>query len=269
MTHHEADELLGAYALDAVDGEERADFEAHLTSCPRCRVELDALREVAAAMGTTVERPPESLWPKIAGSVGGGAPPSRVRPPVPPPLRGSPADRSSWARRAGRRQSLVLGALATAAVVVALVLGLSLAHADRRIGQLQSAARRPAPVAEALATPGHRLVELRTSSQAEVARLILVPDGRGYLVSSALPSLGGGRTYQLWGIVGRTPISLGLLGSSPRQAAFTHGRHASGVELRHHGGARRRLGGAHAPDRRLRDGVIRGSTGLSRFPASC
>ncbi len=218
MTHHEADALLGAYALDAVDGEERADFEAHLTLCPRCRIELDALREVAAAMGTSVERPPESLWPKIAGALGEGRH-LAVRPPVPPPLRVA-ADPPAGRTR-GRRQSLVLGALATAAVVVALVLGLSLAHADRRIGQLQSAARRPAPVAEALATPGHRLVELRTSSRAEVARLILVPDGRGYLVSSALPSLGGGRTYQLWGIVGRTPISLGLLGSSPRQAAFT------------------------------------------------
>jgi len=54
-----------------------------------------------------------------------------------------------------------------------------------------------------------------------VARVVLLPDGRGYLVSSSLPSLDAGRTYQLWGVVGKTPISLGLLGAAPRQAAFT------------------------------------------------
>ena len=49
----------------------------------------------------------------------------------------------------------------------------------------------------------------------------MVPSGRGYLVSSKLPSLGDGRTYQLWAIVGKQPISLGLLGATPHQAAFT------------------------------------------------
>ncbi len=48
-----------------------------------------------------------------------------------------------------------------------------------------------------------------------------MPSGQGYLVSSQLPPLGGGRTYQLWAIVGTRPISLGLLGGAPRQAAFT------------------------------------------------
>ena len=49
----------------------------------------------------------------------------------------------------------------------------------------------------------------------------MVPSGQGYLVSSKLPSLGRDRTYQLWAIEGNQPISLGLLGGSPRQAAFT------------------------------------------------
>jgi anti-sigma-K factor RskA len=50
---------------------------------------------------------------------------------------------------------------------------------------------------------------------------VIVPGGHGYLVSSRLPILSIGKTYQLWGIVDGTPISLGLLGTSPRRAAFT------------------------------------------------
>ena len=49
MTHDEASDLLGAYALDAVDGDEFTELEAHLDTCPRCRAELDTLHEVAAA----------------------------------------------------------------------------------------------------------------------------------------------------------------------------------------------------------------------------
>ena len=47
MSHDDASELLGAYALDAVDGEELTELEAHLSACPRCRSELDSFREVA------------------------------------------------------------------------------------------------------------------------------------------------------------------------------------------------------------------------------
>ena len=56
MTHEQASELLGAYALDAVDGDEFTELEEHLEMCPRCRAELDGLREVAAAMGNSAEK---------------------------------------------------------------------------------------------------------------------------------------------------------------------------------------------------------------------
>ena len=227
MSHREADELLGAYALDAVDGAELADLEEHLASCPHCRAELDELREVAAAVGTTVVRPPEGLWSQIAGALEVGD--ERAAPPTMPRLgplaavhdRAADAPASRVESYPGRRTRVVLGALAAAAAVVALVLGLSLAHAEGRISHLQSAAGAPGSVRAALATPGHRLIALRTTTATEVARVVLLPDGRGYLVSSGLASLDAGHTYQLWGIVGQTPISLGVLGAAPRQAAFT------------------------------------------------
>jgi anti-sigma-K factor RskA len=64
-------------------------------------------------------------------------------------------------------------------------------------------------------------VDLDTPSHVQLARFVVLPDGRGYLVSSSAPTLSADQTYQLWGIVGKEPISLGLLGDSPRQAAFT------------------------------------------------
>ncbi|HEX4163366.1 MAG TPA: zf-HC2 domain-containing protein, partial [Acidimicrobiales bacterium] len=81
ISHEDASELLGAYALDAVDGVERTDLEEHLASCPRCGAELDGLREAAGALGNSVEPPPEELWSRIAAGLGdhseedGGAPP--------------------------------------------------------------------------------------------------------------------------------------------------------------------------------------------------
>ena len=59
-----------------------------------------------------------------------------------------------------------------------------------------------------------------------------MPDGRGFLVSSHLPKLTSGHTYQLWGIVGTQPISLGLLGASPQQATFTMAGSVQPIQLR-------------------------------------
>ena len=124
-----------------------------------------------------------------------------------------------------RRRTAVatLGALAVAAAAVAVVLGVGLVRADNRVSGLQAAAtaHQGSPVAVALGTPGHRLVTLDSASHAPLARFVVVPDGHGYLVSSELPRLRADQTYQLWGIVGSRPVSLGLLGGAPNQVVFT------------------------------------------------
>ena len=224
MSHEDAVEFLGAYALDAVDGDEFAELEEHLESCPRCRAELDGLREVAAAMGNSVEPLPEALWSNIASRLPERQPDEE--PPAMPQL--VPEGRSPFRRRADgprrRRRSVLttIGAVAVAAAAVAVVLGISLVQADNKVSDLQaSAARSASAVTTALHAPGHRVVNLDASTHAELARVVVVPSGQGYLVSSNLPALGHDRTYQLWAIEGGRPISLGLLGSAPRQAAFT------------------------------------------------
>ena len=224
MSHDEASELLGAYALDAVDGEELTELEAHLVTCPRCRAELDGLREVAAAIGNTVEPLPEGLWSSIVSRLPERHDEDAEAPPMPrldsegrSPFRPPPDGRSR------RRRTVVaaLGAAAVAAAAVAIVLGIGLVRADNRVSGLQSAAGQTSAVSAALRAPGHRLVDLDTASHTQLAQFVVLPDGRGYMVSSTMPRLSNTETYQLWGIVGNEPISLGLLGDSPRQAAFT------------------------------------------------
>src|SRR5271156_7111790 len=82
MTHDEASELLAAFALDAIDGDEHRQIEEHLAGCPRCRAEVDAHREVAAALGNSVEPLPEGLWESIAGRLP-ARPDDAAAPPMP------------------------------------------------------------------------------------------------------------------------------------------------------------------------------------------
>lgn len=238
ISHDAASELLGAYALDAVEGDELADLEEHLASCPRCRAELDGLREAAGALGNSVEPPRGELWSRIAGQLGDHAGEDAEPPPMPEltmgtiseeaqaersPFRAPSSDRT----RRSRSNTVLLGAVAVAASAVAIVLGIGLLHSQDDVTNLRqtvaheraAAARTPAEIA--LHTPGHRMVNLVNGAHVELARFVILPGGRGYLVSSSLPALQNGQTYQLWGIDGATPISLGLLGASPHGSTFT------------------------------------------------
>ncbi len=66
LTHEEIQELLGAYALDAVDPDEAELIERHLEACPRCRAEVEGHREVATMLGNTGGDAPDGLWDRIA-----------------------------------------------------------------------------------------------------------------------------------------------------------------------------------------------------------
>jgi anti-sigma-K factor RskA len=226
MSHDEASELLGAYALDAVDGDEHTELEAHLETCPRCRAELDGLREVAAAMGNSVEPVPDGLWSQIALRLPerqdeAEAPPM---PPLTPEVRSPFRAPSPAPAPTRRRRTMVgaIGAIAVGAAAVAAVLGIGLVRADNRVTTLQSAqSATSSAVTAALGAPGHRVVTLDSSTHTGQAKAVVLPSGQGYVISSTLPSLDKGRTYQLWAIEGNQPVSLGLLGGSPGQAAFT------------------------------------------------
>ena len=72
--HH----LTGAYAVDALDGDERSAFEQHLSTCDACRSEVAELSHAAHSLGGLTEAaPPDSLRASVLSGI------AQVRP-LPP-----------------------------------------------------------------------------------------------------------------------------------------------------------------------------------------
>jgi anti-sigma factor RsiW len=116
VSPQEFESLLGAYALDAVDDEERREIEAYLAVDPRARAEVEMHREVATLMAFSGAAAPDGLWDRIAGALDERAPA-----PGPELARVLPVPRR-------RRWSMVMLAAAgaaaatvTAAITVAVV----------------------------------------------------------------------------------------------------------------------------------------------------
>jgi len=242
VSHGDVRDLLGAYALDAVDRAEATLVTEHLAECSRCLGELDVLREIASAIGTMVESVPPALWDRIAGHmddslrISDPAVDFQVAPNGGPGTRsarsGRRVDPTATVRGRGARRAwgpvrgvwLVPWTLGIAAAVLIALLLVGLSSANGRVDRLNEALASQsarAAVNAALESPGHQLIDLRSVEGTRTAELVLLPSGNGYLVSSTMPALPDDETYQLWGLIDEQPISLGLLGSHPSQAAFT------------------------------------------------
>jgi hypothetical protein len=208
------DELLGAYALDAVTEEERRAVEDYLLANPRARAEVQEHREVATMLAWSGMDAPEGLWDRIAGSLEGSAtePESELGHVL--PMRSS-SRRRRWTRTVGA------WAIGTAAAASIAVVAVRVSSDDTSPGSQTSLS---AQVTSALANPLSKQAELVSGTDATLkVRAVIDPDGHGYLTADSLPALDGSRTYQLWGqVVGDDElISLGLLGSAPSTEAFT------------------------------------------------
>lgn len=219
MTHDEMRDLVASHALDSVVGDEREFVEFHLEDCPHCRADLDAYRDVAAALGNSVAPLPEELWLGIVSRLDR----SEEEPPkVPGLFPGSARWRSLRSGRGYRRGSNrtrfgLVASIAGAAAATAAIFSFGLGN---NVAPPGGSALSSEGVVTALETPGHRLINLNDGNKRMVAQFVLA-NGRGYLVSWSLPALKVSETYQLWGLVSGQPISLGLLGQSPSQATFT------------------------------------------------
>lgn len=228
---------LAVYALDALEGDERAALEAHLATCPECQEELVAYRET---LSFTVEdeAPPPDLWDRIVDEIDAGdaaasdevgvaedevegpageAEPAPVIPlaPVPPAGPVPPLPPSEPVGDAGpgpdeeqprhlkprdpRRRLLAL--VAAAAVVLAAVVG-GTAVVDRM---------RDDDTPEVVA-PDLPRGTIAAEDGTPVARVEADDDGSFVDLSDATP-LTADRTYQLWSLDGPQPVPLGLLGS--------------------------------------------------------
>jgi len=224
-SHQDIQELLGAFALDAVDADERDVIEVHLAACPRCRAEVAGHRETAALLAHRGDTAPEGVWDRIAEALD-EAPPALDLARIAPG-----GDELAERRSAGvlPRSVPLRVAAATMAVAAALTLfvGVALGRRDRGdLNRLDSAveAMQQAGVANAatvaLADPHAEQVKLASTDGKATAQIVRLPDGTGYLMPTGLPALPGGRVYQLWAVRSDAKISLGVLGANPQVSAF-------------------------------------------------
>jgi len=235
LSHREIEELLGAYALDAVDPATAALVEEHLEGCVRCSIEVAQHHEVAGMLANSGGRPPARLWNGIAERLGGTSAQSwdrlsaRLDAPEPDPVPDQvPADRDDVgelpivAGRRARRLTIATAMVAAAAVVLALGLGLQVRHLHTQVRALESSPQLSAAERAAEASPTTRRIPLvHTVGSGAPATVVLTASGTGFVVNRDLPALPADRTYQLWGVIGSHIVSLGLLGSRPGIVPFS------------------------------------------------
>lgn len=198
---HEIHALSGAYAVDALDPDERARFEAHLGSCAACQSEVASLREATAMLGSSVEaEPPAALRDRVLAEI------STVRPL--PPVTVLAERRRRWARP-----------LAAAAAAVVLVGGgvVVWQQAQDDSSTTQLAADRVIQARDAR----HVTVDLPGGGSATVYTSRAV--GRAALVTRHMPAPPSGRTYQLWLQKAGRMVPAGLMKGAGDQAVLLRG----------------------------------------------
>jgi Anti-sigma-K factor rskA len=101
MIDHDLDDLLGAYALDAVNEDERKLIDAYLLRSPTARAEVQRHHDVAAAIAASPGEAPAPLWLRIEALLDDRSPTQEAL--AMPELR--PVDRSTanWSPAAGPR----------------------------------------------------------------------------------------------------------------------------------------------------------------------
>ena len=218
LSRRELEELLGAYALDAVDDDEREQVEVYLSRNPEARSLVAEYRETAALLAHGSTEAPPGLWERIEQSLE-EAPPKLATPPA------SAIGFGSRRARLRRRAAVAVGVAAAVFLVGALTV--KVVQQDDRIDDLGREARTGSMLAaaeRASRDPRAARVALSSTDSTLEARVVYLPDGDGFLLQNNLRALPPDRTYQLWALMGGSsqdrPISVGVLGPDPGVTAF-------------------------------------------------
>jgi anti-sigma-K factor RskA len=189
----EIHDLAAAYALDAVDDDERMAFERHLETCERCRAELASLRETAASLAYAAPpaAPPPELRERILDT-------ARQERPNVVPLR---------PRRS--RTTVALGAATAIAAGVAIALGVWNVSLHNSLDTERSAR---AATERALVVVGDTAAARHDLSGAS-GQLVVASSGKAALVLCNLGQAPAGKTYQAWVLSGDKPVSAGVFDS--------------------------------------------------------
>ena len=227
----------GAYALDALEADELAAFEAHRAGCPTCSREVAGFCETAPRLSVLADAPPPP--PALRATILNGLGAVRQL----PPLHGDaeqplPHLVDELALRRSSRRTRILSVLVAAVSVLALALG-GTVHSLTR--QQQAPVAAPSADTSLLAAPDARVVPLVLANGAQVSFVVSKSQNRALFVGGALPSPGLGKTYELWTVRGSTATPDNLVAGGPNVAQWLHGpiSESSGVavSIEHAGGS--------------------------------
>jgi anti-sigma-K factor RskA len=231
------DELLPAYALGALDGDELRELAAHLAAgCPACEGELRRLAAEVEDLAAAAAELPESLAAEAPEILGGvklrllaelpRQPRLAERAPAPPAAFPSPPAHGARSVRPVRSVLSIrrLAPLAAAAVLALVAVWGLVRQAgmgaeierlrgesrqltaraetlERRAAQAQAESQRLARTLSIIAAPGVesvRLAGMGTLHAAAGRTYVNVADRRAVFYAFGLPAVGPDKTYQLW-----------------------------------------------------------------------
>jgi anti-sigma-K factor RskA len=216
MSHTEYQELLAAYALDALDARDAQALGEHLATCAECRGELDSLRDASGllAHAPSFEAPSAELRDRILAAVktdgrsqnavekGATVTPIRVR------------EKPAWPTYLWRIAAAVVLFVLIGMWVVAQyrIAQLTAAREDARyeLAREREARQRDEEVLAVLTSRDAKMIQLAGTQTAKDASAMFVFDqksGRAVLMTKGLPAAAADKAYEVWFIPkGRAPM---------------------------------------------------------------
>jgi len=195
--------LTGAYAADALDADERDEFELHLQDCADCRQEVAELRATTARLaGASYELPSPDLRGRVLDEVGR----TRQAPPLVDPRfgRSREGDQPAWWRQPA---SIAAAFFLVAALGLGALAGVQWQRAD-------DAQQRADRIAAIVTDPDR--VENNAPATTGGSGTVVAADDFAVFRTDDLPELPADQAYQLWLIGDDGATSVGVLGRGGR-----------------------------------------------------
>jgi anti-sigma-K factor RskA len=182
MTTADIHALTGAYALDAVSGTERMEFERHLAECESCAQEVRELRDTAAqlAIAATATPPPE-LRNRVLDQI-------RTVRQLPPETSVVPLRRRSF----GQRLTTVAAAVF---FVAAAGLGVVVVRQNQKLDDANAQATQ---MLQVLLADDAQILTMKNPSGGTMNVAVSRSHDQMLVLSDDLANPPAGKTYQAW-----------------------------------------------------------------------
>ncbi|MBW1596013.1 anti-sigma factor domain-containing protein [Streptomyces sp. JJ38] len=184
--------LTGAYALHALSGAEREEFEQHLAVCPACAQEVREFAATTAKLGLAAAvRPPDALRERVLGRI------ATVRQ-EPPRVPRQPRATGGLPRGGRLLARLALAASLAAAVAFGGVAVWQHQSAEDARQRAEQSERRSAELTRVLAAGDAEVTTAELAGGATATVVVSRERDKAAFLASDMPAPPSGRVYQLW-----------------------------------------------------------------------